>query len=196
MGGTKENILKAALELFAKDGYEAVSVSEIAGRLGMTKGALYKHYKNKRDIFDSIIFHMQQRDAQQAEMFSLPQGTFGEMADEYKRASIQQIIDFAEAQFEYWTQEDFACCFRKMLTLEQYRNSGMSALYQQYICGGPLGYVIDLFGAIGADEPREAALALYAPMFLLYGMYDGCEDKKYVKALAKEHFEEMRRKLL
>ncbi|MDD6845207.1 MAG: helix-turn-helix domain containing protein [Clostridia bacterium] len=29
-----------------KDGYEAVSVSMIAGKLGMTKGALYKHYKN------------------------------------------------------------------------------------------------------------------------------------------------------
>ena len=33
------------------DGYEAVCVSTIAGELGMTKGALYKHYKNKRDIF-------------------------------------------------------------------------------------------------------------------------------------------------
>ena len=41
---TKENILQVALTLFARDGYEAVSVSMIAGELGMTKGALYKHY--------------------------------------------------------------------------------------------------------------------------------------------------------
>ena len=40
---TKENILIVALRLFAKDGYEAVSVSRIASELGMTKGALYKH---------------------------------------------------------------------------------------------------------------------------------------------------------
>ena len=45
---TKEKIMFAALKLFAKDGYEAVSVSAIAGELGITKGALYKHYKNKR----------------------------------------------------------------------------------------------------------------------------------------------------
>jgi len=37
-----------ALHLFARDGYEAVSVSQIAGELDMTKGALYRHYKSKR----------------------------------------------------------------------------------------------------------------------------------------------------
>ena len=42
MGDTKEAILTTALQLFAGNGYEAVSVSEIAGALGMTKGALYK----------------------------------------------------------------------------------------------------------------------------------------------------------
>ena len=50
MTNTKEKILIIALRLFAIHGYEAVSVSQIAGELGMTKGALYKHYKNKRDI--------------------------------------------------------------------------------------------------------------------------------------------------
>ena len=51
MKNTKEAILDTALHLFARDGYEAVSVSQIAGSLGMTKGALYRHYKNKHDIF-------------------------------------------------------------------------------------------------------------------------------------------------
>lgn len=55
MADTRENILMTALRLFAQDGYEAISVSKIAGEVGMTKGALYKHYKNKRDIFDSIF---------------------------------------------------------------------------------------------------------------------------------------------
>ena len=45
---TKEEILITALHRFARDGYEAVSVSQIAGDLSITKGALYRHYKNKR----------------------------------------------------------------------------------------------------------------------------------------------------
>ena len=55
MNQIKEKIMQTALHLFARDGYEAVSVSAIAGELGMTKGALYKHYANKRAIFDSIV---------------------------------------------------------------------------------------------------------------------------------------------
>ena len=61
MGNRKEEILIVALHLFARDGYEAVSVSQIAGELDMTKGALYRHYKSKRDIFDCIVQRMEQR---------------------------------------------------------------------------------------------------------------------------------------
>ena len=62
MGNRKEEILIVALHLFARDGYEAVSVSQIAGELDMTKGALYRHYKSKRDIFDCIVQRMEQQD--------------------------------------------------------------------------------------------------------------------------------------
>ena len=55
MRNRKEEILIVALHLFARDGYEAVSVSQIAGALGITKGALYRHFKSKRDIFDRIV---------------------------------------------------------------------------------------------------------------------------------------------
>ena len=55
MTNTKEKILTAALALFASQGYQATSVSTIASELKLTKGALYKHYKNKEDIFTSIL---------------------------------------------------------------------------------------------------------------------------------------------
>ena len=58
MSDTKEAILNAALRLFARAGYEAVSVSDISGALGMSKGALYRHFQSKRDILDSILRRM------------------------------------------------------------------------------------------------------------------------------------------
>ena len=61
MSNRKEEILIVALHLFARDGYEAVSVSQIAGELGMTKGALYRHYKSKRDISASLCLNTGQR---------------------------------------------------------------------------------------------------------------------------------------
>ncbi len=73
MGNRKEEILIVALHLFARDGYEAVSVSQIAGELDMTKGALYRHYKSKRDIFDCIVQRMEQQDSEQARQNEVPE---------------------------------------------------------------------------------------------------------------------------
>lgn len=67
MNNTKEKILESALELFSVAGYDAVSVSDISGKVGITKGALYKHYENKRDIFDSIVKKMTETDKKRAE---------------------------------------------------------------------------------------------------------------------------------
>lgn len=187
MGNTKENILRAALHLFAQNGYEAVSVSDIAGALGMTKGALYKHYKNKQDIFDSILARMETLDAQRARAYALPEGTLTEMEDAYRRATMRQIVDFGLAQFRCWTEEAFHSAFRKLLTLEQYRSEKMRALYQQYLVSGPLGYVTDLFAAWKLEDAQGKAIAFYAPMFLFYSMADGAKDKSAAASNLEEH---------
>ena len=54
-GGTRERIQEIALELFAEQGYEKTSLREIAGRLGVTKAALYYHFKSKEDIVRSFV---------------------------------------------------------------------------------------------------------------------------------------------
>ena len=180
MADTKERILCAALRRFAAEGYEAVSVSDIAGDLGITKGALYQHYRSKRDIFDSILARMAARDAEQAQAHDLPEGTPEETAEAYRTATVDQIVAFSKAMFRYWTMDDFAARFRRMLTLEQYRDAEMTRLYQQYLAAGPLGYVADLFAALGFDRPRERAAGFYGPMFLMYSVYDGAEDQEAV----------------
>ena len=52
---TKEKILEEALKLFAQSGYMGTSMNDIASKLEVTKAALYKHYKSKQEILDSII---------------------------------------------------------------------------------------------------------------------------------------------
>lgn len=188
MGDTKENILRTALELFARDGYEAVSVRQIAEALGMTKGALYKHYRNKRDIFDQIVAHMERQDAQQARQSHVPEGTVAQMASAYSATSPADILAFGQAMFRYWTEDPFAAPFRRLLTLEQYRNPEMAALYQQYLCAGPLGYLTDLFASLGQPEPERQAISFYAPMFFLYSLYDGAGDTPLLRRQLEAHW--------
>ncbi|MFI9238931.1 TetR/AcrR family transcriptional regulator [Streptomyces sp. NPDC053079] len=51
---TRERIQKTALDLFVSRGYEKTSLREIAEELGVTKAALYYHFKTKEDILTAL----------------------------------------------------------------------------------------------------------------------------------------------
>ena len=192
MRNRKEEILTVALHLFARDGYEAVSVSQIAGELDMTKGALYRHYKSKRDIFDCIVERMEQGDSEQAAEYDMPEDDKESMPDQYKTVSLEEFVEYSKSMFAYWTEDDFASSFRKMLTIEQFRSEEMQNLYQQYLVSGPAGYVKDLFKNMEIKNPEENAVKFYANMFFYYNVYDGAADK----AKAKCQFEQMLDKIV
>ena len=181
MGNRKEEILIVALHLFARDGYEAVSVSQIAGELDMTKGALYRHYKSKRDIFDCIVQRMEQQDGEQASEYDMPQEEKEKMPEKYENVSLDDFAEYSKSMFEYWTEDDFASSFRKMLTIEQFRSEEMQNLYQQYLVSGPTEYVKDLFENLQIKNPEETAVQFYANMFFYYSVYDGATDKTKAK---------------
>ena len=181
MGNRKKEILIVALHLFARDGYEAVSVSQIAGELDMTKGALYRHYKSKRDIFDCIVQRMEQQDGEQARRNEVPEESIEKVPEEYQNVSVEDFVGYSKSMFEYWTEDDFASSFRKMLTLEQFRNEEMQNLYQQYLVSGPAEYVKDLFKNMEIKNPEEEAVKFYANMFFYYSVYDGATDKTKAK---------------
>ena len=54
-GDTRERIKQVALELFTEQGYEQTSLREIAERLGVTKAALYYHFKSKEEIVRAFV---------------------------------------------------------------------------------------------------------------------------------------------
>lgn len=50
-----EKILHAAATCFAEKGYDACTLQDIAGRAGMSKGAIYVYYKSKEEIFRVLM---------------------------------------------------------------------------------------------------------------------------------------------
>ena len=50
-----EKIIEAAREEFLEFGFEKASMRNISNKVGITQAALYKHYKNKEDMFTSLV---------------------------------------------------------------------------------------------------------------------------------------------
>ena len=327
MSEMKEKILRTALRLFAQEGYEAVSISRIAGALGLSKGALYRHYRDKRDVLDSIVREMERRDAEGAQEYALPgaeeteamaarrteengaqetraegqaagntSGAWEEEPSEGMGASAilsgglpggaefaaardgepsggvefpgaqeeepsegmgasavlsgglpggaefaaardgepsggegfsgareeepsggegfsgaqrealtngtespavtpRQLTEYARRMVRYWTRDEFAADFRRMLTLEQYRDPEMARMLRQYLTIGPMEYTALLLENMGVSHARERAAALCGGMYMLICAGDGAEDAAECIALADAHLERMRREL-
>ena len=195
---TREKILQTALKLFSQNGYEAVSMQNIADALSLTKAALYKHYSGKQAIFEQICQRMAEQDQSRARAYGVPERPQKEDPAAYKSAALSSLLSFTEAQYRYWTEDPFACRFRRMLTLEQFRSTERSSLYRQYFSEGPFSYTEDILRELTAPEIAEQkALSLYGALFFLYGLYDGTEDKsrgllllqRYLKKFSESFYE-------
>lgn len=190
---TKEKILVAALRLFAVNGYEAVSVSQIAGELGITKGALYKHYKNKRDIFNCIFEYVCRLDVERSRKSGVPEQDYSDMPEAFSHVSAKSLGNYMKEQFRYWSEDEIACNFRKMLTLEQYKSPEMNALYQKVLVSGPMDYIENLFREMSKKQekqlpsPHVLAVEFYSPFFLLLSMSDGVECTETKEKIAKNY---------
>lgn len=190
MSNTKEKILQTALRLFAQDGYEAVSMSKIAGELSITKGALYRHYKNKRDIFDTIFERLCQLDMERSKKAGVLEKEFDGETQLFRNTSTRSVKAYMQSQFQYWTNDEFARNFRKMLTLEQYRNTEATSLYQKVLGSGPVNFLEDLFremmeeGTWHKGDPKQMAVEFYAPFYLLLSISDATSDNKEKERIA------------
>lgn len=190
-GDTRERILEAALERFAQSGYLGTSMSDIAKQLGITKGALYKHYTSKQEILDCIVLRMNEMDRKRAEKYDMPETEADGFAEAYMHTPIEKIRAYSLAQFDHWTKERFPANFRKMLTLEQYRDPKLAGLYQDYLATGPVAYMAAIFRKLTDSDEAAMRLALefYGPMFLLCSVYDGTEEKERVAPLLSAHID-------
>ncbi len=53
---TRAELLEAALDLFARYGYAGTSIRAIARAVGLSESVIYKHFANKQEIFDEVLY--------------------------------------------------------------------------------------------------------------------------------------------
>lgn len=175
---TKQKILDKALELFSTQGYDSVSVGEIAAAVGIKAPSLYNHFPGKQAIFDAIVestaakyeadtgrIHIHVQNAAQ----DIP--VFAEITPEGLFEKVRQI-------FEYSLHNESISRFRRMMTIEQFRSPELAALYSRRYVERVLDYHAGIFraliaaGEITAENPDALAMMYVAPVVTLIGICD------------------------
>ena len=181
---TKQVILVEALELFSTNGYDGVTVADIAAAVGIKAASLYKHYKSKQEIFDSILAKAAEGYQEQANRLGLDGSNAESDIPRYADMGLDTLIQSGTSLFLYFLHDETARKLRRLLTIEQYRNPEASKLLTGQYIDGPLGYQGTLFkafmerGMMKGLDCDSAAAHFYAPIYLMLCLCDNCPERE------------------
>ena len=175
---TRQKILDKALELFSAQGYDSVSVGEIARAVGIKAPSLYNHFPSKQAIFDAIVeatAAQYEADADRIDIHvqdaAMDIPVFTEITEEALFEKVRQI-------FEYSLHNAPISRFRRMMTIEQFRSPELAALYSRRYVERIVDYHAGIFralisaGEIRAEDPQTLAMMYVSPVLTLIGICD------------------------
>lgn len=194
---TREIIIEEALNLFSVKGYESVTVKEIAHAVGIKDSSLYKHFGSKQAIYDTLLEWMNQKFEETVTFYRLPQGEIASVAREYGRNDLVWLKKACEAVFLFFLKDPQASKFRRMLTIEQYKNSDAAKTLSSWFFDDAIKFQTDLFsemirqGTFREGPPAIIALQFYGPFYTLLSQYDNMPEKEAeALGILKAHIEQ------
>ena len=191
---TKDKILIEALSLFSVSGFSGVSVRDIAKAVGIRESAIYKHYKNKQQLFDTIVEVSAGRiDSLQEELIS----KFNHNVNTKEVFPISIIQEIYCNIFLFYLTDDVLSKFRRMMTIEHLKDNELNRKFKDMFIEKTLSYQSEVFrklineGKVNGTNPDIMAIHFYSPIFMLFFRYDS-EDDKIDDALnlIKKHIQE------
>lgn len=181
---TKELILLESLELFSQKGYEGVSMRDIALAVDIKAASLYNHFKGKAEIFENLLNEMTSRYEESMSALHIPDGEPEADSMIYMNITEEALIQSASGLFLYFLKDDFAAKFRRLLTIEQFRDGAVGTTFQEFFINNCLDYNSALFSQMMQKNgfrtcnPYVMALHFYSPIFLLLSKYDSSPEKE------------------
>ena len=124
---TREQILEAALDLFAVNGYEATSISQLADAVGIRKASLYSHFSNKQDILDTVVETVLKGYADHS-IFVRADWDDPEFTKDKAGMTAEDVAKLIQGQMRYILHDPHISKGRKLLMIEQFRNEELAEL--------------------------------------------------------------------
>ncbi len=175
---TKQRILDKALELFSMQGYDSVSMGEIAAAVGIKASSLYNHFSGKRAIFDAIVEATAAQYEADTGRIAIHVQDAAQDIPVFTAITEDALFEKVRRIFEYSLHNETISRFRRMMTIEQFRSPELAALYSRRYVERMLSYHAGIFraltasGELQADDPDALAMLYVAPVLTLIGICD------------------------
>ena len=187
---TKQTILDKALELFSAQGYDAVSVGEIAKAVGIKAPSLYNHFPSKQAIFDAIVEATAAQYEADTDLINIHVQNAVQDIPVFTEITADALFEKVRQLFAYSLHNETISRFRRMMTIEQFRSPELAALYSRRYVERVLDYHAGIFraliaaGEITAEDPDTLAMLYVSPVLTLIGICDR-QPEREAESLAK-----------
>ena len=192
-GNTKQEILEASLDLFSVKGFEATSISQIAGAVGIRKASLYSHFENKQAILDALVKDVLDQYAERSIFAKADWDEYDDAEDKSELtpdAAAQMIL----GQIRYILHDPHISKARKMLVIEQFQNPELAKLQTKQNYSDVLRYFTGLvkqlirLEVLAEDDPETMAAQFCLPISVWINLCDREPDRESeVMELVEKH---------
>jgi len=185
---TKDKIIENSIELFSKKGYTSISIREIALSVGIKGSSIYNHFDSKEDILNSSILRCSNH-----LLLFFTNELFPIFSDNSLVDNLDQsgFVSFSMNIFKFLLTDNYSVKLQKILTFEKFKNKKALDLFRNIFIDNILNYQKKLFeimierNTLVNKNPRNLALELYSPVFLMFYKYDEISLKEEI--YLKEH---------
>ncbi len=166
---TKNKILDEALIMFAENGYKGTNLRDLAARLGLSKSALYKHFDDKEDIWNSLLDRME---IYYAERFG------SESSRPPQPKSCEELLTHTMAMLRFTVNDPKIILTRKLLLTEQFHDERVKKLATKHFLEGTQKMFARIFevmmddGLLKKDDYEMLSFIYTAPITSLVHLCD------------------------
>ena len=189
-GNTKQEILDASLELFSVQGFEATSISQIVGAVGIRKASLYSHFESKQAILDALVKDVLEKYTEH----SIFARTKWEKNEDNLPMSADEAVKMIVGQIRFILHDPIISRARKMLVIEQFQNPELAKLQTKQNYTDVIRYFTGLIqcmirkGILRDDDPEIMASQLCLPISVWINLCDREPEREAeVIALVDKH---------
>ena len=176
-GNTKQEILEASLDLFSVQGFEATSLSRIAGAVGIRKASLYSHFENKQAILDALVQDILEQYAEHS-IFTNTDWDASAHTKDSRTLTPDAAAQMILGQIRYILHDPHISKARKMLVVEQFQNPELAKLQTRQNYTDVMQYFTGMMqhlirqGVLRDEDPGMMAAQLCLPISVWINLCD------------------------
>jgi AcrR family transcriptional regulator len=182
---TRERIIDESLTLFSRKGFKGTSVKNIADAVGIKDASLFKHFKSKQEILDTIVVTMRKRIEDMSDTFGLPSDvSFQQAAAIYAKFDENMLVEFSNRIFLFYLKDSYISRFWRLGTMEQFQNEEVYEVFSKLFLEDSIAYQTALFAEMSKEnifveaDPQVMAMYFYTPIFFLLSKYANISGKE------------------